>query len=91
MESEWVPAMQQLLGLDDLALPVLWDADFLFGPKTASGEDSYALCEINVSNVTPFPEFAADRIAQAAATCLRKAREAGISRLQGQVTGAKDG
>jgi len=44
---------------------VIWDADFLYGPKTESGEDSYVLCEINVSAVFPFPEQATAKIAQA--------------------------
>jgi hypothetical protein len=71
VESEWVPAMSQILDLDRIALPVLWDADFLFGPRTVSGEDSYVLCEINVSSVTPYPEFAADQIAESAIACVR--------------------
>ncbi len=58
MAEEWLPAMQQLLGIDTEALPVIWDADFLFGPKTAVGEDTYVLCEINVSSVYPFPDEA---------------------------------
>ncbi len=33
VESEWVPAMQTRLDVDDAALPALWDADFLFGPQ----------------------------------------------------------
>jgi hypothetical protein len=70
MESEWVPAINQLLSLSPPSLPVLWDADFLFGPKTESGEDTYVLCEINVSCVTPFPEFAAGQIAQAAVAAM---------------------
>ena len=48
------------------SLPLLWDADFLFGPKTASGEDTYVLCEINVSAVSPFPEEALKPLAKAA-------------------------
>jgi hypothetical protein len=66
MESEWLPAMQRLLALDTPSLPALWDADFLYGPKTADGEDTYVLCEINVSAVLPFPEQASGRIARAA-------------------------
>jgi hypothetical protein len=52
------------IGADDL--PVIWDADFLFGPKTAAGEDTYVLCEINVSAVWPFPPMAAPAVAAAA-------------------------
>jgi hypothetical protein len=73
MQSQWVPEMQQLLGLDHDSLPVIWDADFLHGPKTASGEDTYVLCEINVSAVWPFPPVAAPTVAAAA---LARTREA---------------
>jgi hypothetical protein len=31
-------------------LPLIWDADFLYGPKNFDGEDTYVLCEINVSS-----------------------------------------
>ena len=27
----------------DRQLPIIWDNDFLYGPRTASGEDSYVL------------------------------------------------
>src|SRR3990172_4688399 len=66
MESDWVPAMQRLLEIDAKSLPVIWDADFLYGPKTEAGEDTYVLCEINVSSVLPFPEHAVGPLAQAA-------------------------
>jgi len=67
MEREWVPAMQHLLEIDTAQLPALWDADFLYGPKTADGADSYVLCEINVSAVAPFPDSAAPKVARVAA------------------------
>lgn len=67
LETEWVPEMQSLLEIETESLPVLWDADFLLGPKTASGDDSYVLCEINVSAVYPFPEEALEPLARAAA------------------------
>jgi len=65
LEQEWVPAVQRLLEIDTHELPVLWDSDFLLGPKNASGEDTYVLCEINVSSVAPFPDAALSAIAQA--------------------------
>jgi len=68
MESEWVPALQQLFGIDTNSLPVIWDADFIYGPKTHSGDDTYVLGEINVSAVFPFPPSAVNTIAQAALT-----------------------
>ncbi|QSO54050.1 Cj0069 family protein [Alicyclobacillus curvatus] len=58
MENEWVPQLQQILGIETDSLPVIWDADFLYGPKTATGEETYILCEINVSSVYPYPESA---------------------------------
>ena len=65
LEQEWVPAMQRLLDIDTDKLPVLWDCDFLLGPRTESGEDTYVLCEINVSSVSPFPDSAVALVAQA--------------------------
>jgi hypothetical protein len=64
LEQDWLPAMQQLLAIDNDALPVIWDADFLYGAKTAAGEDTYVLCEINVSSVYPFPDDALQPLAQ---------------------------
>lgn len=58
MEQEWTPAMMGLLGLAADDLPVIWDADFLLGPRDAKGEDGYVLCEINCSSVFPLPEEA---------------------------------
>jgi hypothetical protein len=66
MESEWTPQMMQLLDIDAESLPIIWDADFLYGPRTASSEDSHVLCEINVSSVFPFPEQAPSEIARRA-------------------------
>ena len=64
METEWAPRMMQTLGLDRASMPIIWDADFLYGPRTASGEDTYVLCEINVSSVFAIPDQAAAVIAQ---------------------------
>jgi hypothetical protein len=58
MESEWLPELLSTLGMSLDELPMLWDADIMFGPRTASGEDTYVLCEINVSSVFPYPESA---------------------------------
>lgn len=66
LEHTWIPELKELLSLDDESMPVLWDADFLLGPRNDSGEDTYVLCEINASCVTPLPEFAAGLIAQKA-------------------------
>jgi hypothetical protein len=75
METEWTPQMMQLLEIDFESLPIIWDADFLYGPLTASGEDTYVLCEINVSSVFPFPEQAPSKIARLALARLLSARK----------------
>jgi hypothetical protein len=64
MEREWIPGMMKLLDLALDELPAIWDADFLFGPRTASGEDAHVLCEINVSSVFPIPDQAPTIIAR---------------------------
>lgn len=55
LEAEWVPGLARILGLAAGDLPVLWDADFLFGPPDAAGRDTFVLCEINASSVSPMP------------------------------------
>jgi hypothetical protein len=64
MESEWTPQMMETLGIDAGSLPIIWDADFLYGPRTASGDDTYVLCEINVSSVFAIPDQAPAAIAR---------------------------
>jgi hypothetical protein len=64
METQWVAELCRTLALDRDALPVIWDADFLYGPKTAAGDDTYVLCEINVSSVYPFPDDALRPLAE---------------------------
>lgn len=70
VEQEWVPQMQDVLGIDTAVLPVIWDADFLYGPKNEAGDDTYVLCEVNVSAVWPFPPQATQELAAAAAARL---------------------
>jgi hypothetical protein len=66
MESEWLPEMKRLLDLHTHALPVIWDADFLYGPATATGSDTFVLCEINASSTFAFPDHAMPTVAAAA-------------------------
>jgi hypothetical protein len=66
IETEWTPQMMDVLGIDRRSLPIIWDADFLYGPQTASGEDSYVLCEINVSSCFAIPDQAPAAIARLA-------------------------
>jgi len=74
MEQEWTPQMMEVLGIDSASLPIIWDADFLYGPRTTSGEDTYVLCEINVSSVFAIPDQAPAAIARLALARLRRAR-----------------
>jgi len=64
MEREWTPQMMDVLGIEARSLPIIWDADFLYGPRTASGDDTYVLCEINVSSVFAIPDDAPAAIAR---------------------------
>jgi hypothetical protein len=76
LESEWVPQMQRRLGVSAEELPALWDADFLYGPKAPDGRDTYVLCEINVSAVSPYPGSAAEPVADAIIAGVLTARAA---------------
>jgi hypothetical protein len=64
MERDWTPGMIRLLNIPPDDLPVIWDADFLLGPRTPDGSDTYVLCEINVSSVFPIPEEAPAALAK---------------------------
>ena len=69
LEREWLDQLCGIVGVEKAQLPILWDADFLYGEKDADGADTYVLCEINVSSVYPFPDdalgpLAAETLAQ---------------------------
>jgi hypothetical protein len=64
MEGEWTPRLMATLGIAEASLPVIWDADFLYGPRDSSGADSYVLCEINVSSCFAIPDEAPAAIAR---------------------------
>jgi len=76
LESEWIGEMQQVLGIDRESLPLIWDADFLLGPRTPDGEDTYLLCEVNVSGVFPIPDESVPRLVEAAIERAELARRA---------------
>ena len=71
METEWTPQMMAVLDIDAASLPIIWDADFLYGPRTEAGADTYVLCEINVSSVFAIPDDAPAAIARLALGRLR--------------------
>ena len=64
MEDQWTPQMMNVLGIDEPSLPVIWDADFLYGPRGETGADTYVLCEINVSSCFAIPDEAPEAIAR---------------------------
>ena len=63
LHKDWIPGMKRILGLETCSLPALWDADFLVRGRPSLGRSVYALCEINVSCVSPFPDVAPIEIA----------------------------
>ena len=65
MEDHWTPQLMETLAIDQASLPVIWDADFLYGPRDAGGADSYVLCEINASSCFAIPDEASAAIARA--------------------------
>jgi hypothetical protein len=73
MEDEWTPQLTALLDIPRRDLPMIWDADFMLGPPSADGTDSYVLGEINVSSVFPIPDEASAEIARRVADRLRSA------------------
>ncbi len=65
LESGWIEALRQRVGLAQEQLPLLWDCDFMLG-HTAPGEaQRYVLCEVNVSSVSPFPPSSVAPLVQA--------------------------
>lgn len=79
MERDWIPALMRRLDVAPSELPVIWDADFLYGPKGPASEDTYVLCEINVSAVLPIPDQAPAAIARCVARRLAERRAATAS------------
>jgi hypothetical protein len=74
LEREWLYELCRLLELENSELPVIWDADFLYGPKDTEGADTFVLCEINVSSVFPFPDDALGPLAAAMLAQLARSR-----------------
>jgi len=64
MEDQWTPQLMATLDIDEVSLPVIWDADFLYGPRDTNGADTYVLCEINASSCFGIPDEAPAAIAR---------------------------
>jgi len=86
VENEWVPALLRIVDTRADRLPLLWDADFLLGPKTPDGNDTYVLCEINASCVTPFPPEAPPRMARLALQRIARHHDANDQQVNGRAT-----
>ena len=64
MENRWMPQLQEIAGIENERLPVIWDADFFINKNNTENTcEKYSLCEINVSCVSPFPESSIPYIA----------------------------
>jgi hypothetical protein len=65
MEKSWVAQLQEITGIKNEMLPIIWDADFFINEiNTENTNEKYSLCEINVSCVSPFPESSIPYIAE---------------------------
>jgi hypothetical protein len=59
LEGEWVDLLLRRLDIAKNRLPILWDADFMLGEhESDQAQETYVLCEINVSSVAPYPDAA---------------------------------
>jgi hypothetical protein len=74
LERQWLDELCSAVDIDRRDLPLLWDADFLYGTKDTNGADTYVLCEINVSSVYPFPDDALVPLAMATRARLAERR-----------------
>jgi hypothetical protein len=74
LEQQWLGQLCEIVGVDKAQLPILWDADFLYGEKGVDGADTYVLCEINVSSVYPFPDDALGPLAAETLAQLKRRR-----------------
>jgi hypothetical protein len=82
MEDEWTPQLMQTLAIDETSLPVIWDADFLYGPRDPTGFDTYVLCEINASSCFAIPDEAPAAIARTVRDRLLQTKPAEPGRRQ---------
>src|SRR5882757_4683156 len=80
MEDRWTPQLMETLGIDGASLPVIWDADFLYGPRDAAGADTYVLCEINASSCFAIPDEAPAAIARSVKGRILQNQRAGPGR-----------
>lgn len=68
LETGWLAALAQSVGVASERLPLLWDADFIPGPQPRD----WVLCEVNVSSVSPYPPSAVAPLVAATQAWLRE-------------------
>lgn len=73
LEGDWLELLMREVDIDRTALPLLWDADFLFGDRVGEGE-RFVLCEINASSVSPYPETAVEPLVGATVRAIEQNR-----------------
>lgn len=73
LDADWVTQLRACVGLARERLPLLWDADFMFGEARADDPQPFVLCEVNVSSVSPFPPSAIAPLVEAVGARLRVA------------------
>ena len=55
MENQWTPQMMSTLASDEASLPVIWDADFLYGPPTPAAPTPTSFARSTRVRASPFP------------------------------------
>ena len=77
METEWTPQMTEVLGIDTASLPIIWDADFLYGPRPPLRAKTATFCVRSMSiRSSPLPDQAPAEIARLAFARLLSSRKA---------------
>jgi hypothetical protein len=64
LDNEWIDLLLKATGVSNERIPMLWDCDFLYGSAQDNEQDSWVLCEINVSSVSPYPPSVNDMLVQ---------------------------
>lgn len=70
LETRWIHLLRERMQITHERLPMLWDCDFMFGEPGANDAETYVLCEINVSSVSPFPPSSIEPLVAATRTRL---------------------
>ncbi len=74
LESGWIEQLRECVGLPREQLPLLWDCDFMLGDPAPGPTQTYVLCEVNVSSVSPFPPSSVGPLVDAVKTRLSAPR-----------------